>query len=49
MKQHFNIQHKITIQYNKTQNNVVTHTQYYNSTKQHNMAQNIVITYKTTL
>ena len=49
MKQYYNIQNNITIQYNKTQNNIMTHKEYCNTKKQHNKTQKIVITYKTTL
>ena len=49
MEHYYNIQHKITIQHNKTQNNIVTYKQYCNTKKQHNKTQKIVITFKTTL
>ena len=49
MKQYYNIQNNITIQHNKTQNNIMTHKEYCNTKKQHNKTQKIVITYKTTL
>ena len=35
----------ITKKYDKTQNNVVTYTQYCDSTKKHNKTQKLIVTY----
>ena len=48
MKQHYNMQNNITIQYNNIENNVVTYKEYCNTKIQHNKTQKIIITYKTT-
>ena len=48
MKQHYNIQNNITIQYNNIENNMVTYKEYCNTKIQHNKTQKIIITYKTT-
>ena len=42
MKQHYNIQNNITIQYNKTENDIVTYKEYCDTKKQHNKTQKTI-------
>ena len=48
MKQKYNMQNNIIIQYKMIENNIVTYKEYCNTKKQQNKTQKIIITYKKT-
>ena len=48
MKQQYNMQNNIIIQYKKIENNIVSYKEYCNTKKQQNKTHKIIIMYKTT-